>query len=320
MTTQISLSASVPDTLAGNRLDQIAAQLFPDYSRSRLQTWIKEGSLLVNSQPLRPRDRLDEGDLLEINATMPTNERWAAEELPVEIVFEDEDLVIINKAAGVVVHPAAGNREGTLLNGLLSKIPQLEELPRAGIIHRLDKDTTGLLIVAKNLIAHTRLVAMLQLRNISREYQAVVQGIFTGGGRIEQPLGRHPINRKKRAVVREGKEAITHYKIAKRFRCHTLLDVKLETGRTHQIRVHMASIKSPIVGDQLYGGRLQMPRACHANLALQLQQFKRQALHARRLAFLHPISDEPLEFIAELPDDMLGLLAALAEDKRAEQA
>ncbi len=320
MTTQINLSATVTDTLAGSRLDQIAAQLFPDYSRSRLQTWIKEGSLLVNKQALRSRDRLDEGDLLEINAVMPTNERWAAEELPVEIVFEDEDLVIINKAAGVVVHPAAGNREGTLLNGLLSKIPQLEELPRAGIIHRLDKDTTGLLIVAKNLIAHTRLVAMLQARDISREYQAVVQGVFTGGGRIEQPLGRHPINRKKRAIVREGKEAITHYKIAKRFRCHTLLDVKLETGRTHQIRVHMAFIKSPIVGDQLYGGRLQMPRACHANLALQLQQFKRQALHARRLAFLHPISDEPLEFIAELPDDMMGLLAALAEDMRAEQA
>lgn len=319
MTTHISLSATVPDTLAGSRLDQIAAQLFPDYSRSRLQTWIKEGSLLVNNQPLRSRDRLSEGDLLEINTQMPTNEQWTAEELPIEIVYEDDDLVIINKAAGVVVHPAAGNREGTLLNGLLSKIPQLEELPRAGIIHRLDKDTTGLLIVAKNLIAHTRLVAMLQVRDISREYQAIVQGVFTGGGRIDQPLGRHPINRKKRAVVREGKEAVTHYKIAKRFRCHTLVDVKLETGRTHQIRVHMASIKSPIVGDPLYGGRLQLPRACHENLAKQLQQFKRQALHAKRLAFNHPITEKPLEFQAPLPNDMLLLLEALAEDMRAEQ-
>lgn len=319
MTTHISLSATVPNTLAGSRLDQIAAQLFPDYSRSRLQTWIKEGSLLVNNQPLRSRDRLSEGDLLEINTQMPTNDQWTAEELPIEIVYEDDDLVIINKAAGVVVHPAAGNREGTLLNGLLSKIPQLEELPRAGIIHRLDKDTTGLLIVAKNLIAHTRLVAMLQVRDISREYQAIVQGVFTGGGRIDQPLGRHPINRKKRAVVREGKEAVTHYKIAKRFRCHTLVDVKLETGRTHQIRVHMASIKSPIVGDPLYGGRLQLPRACHENLAKQLQQFKRQALHAKRLAFNHPITEKPLEFQAPLPNDMLLLLEALAEDMRAEQ-
>ncbi len=319
MTSQINLSATVPDTLAGSRLDQIAAQLFPYYSRSRLQTWIKEGSLLVNNHALRAKDRLTEGDLLVINAKMPTNEHWTAEELPVDIVYEDEDLVIVNKAAGVVVHPAVGNREGTLLNGLLSRIPQLEELPRAGIIHRLDKDTTGLLIVAKNLIAHTRLVAMLQLRDISREYQAVVQGVFTGGGRIDKPLGRHPVNRKKRAVVREGKEAITHYKVAKRYRCHTLVDVKLETGRTHQIRVHMASIKSPIVGDPVYGGRLQLPRACHENLARQLQQFKRQALHAKRLAFNHPISEQPLEFISELPNDMVLLLEALAEDMRAEQ-
>ncbi len=319
MTTKIRLSAAVPDALAGNRLDQVAAQLFPDYSRSRLQSWIKEGSLLVNNHSQRAKDRLNEGDLLEIDANMPSNDIWTAEDLPIEIVYEDDDLIVVNKAAGVVVHPAAGNREGTLLNGLLSRIPQLEELPRAGIIHRLDKDTTGLLIVAKTLIAHTRLVNMLQKREITREYQAIVQGVFTGGGRIDQPLGRHPVSRKKRAIVREGKEATTHYKIAKRFRCHTLLDIKLDTGRTHQIRVHMASIKSPIVGDPLYGGRLQLPRACHENLITQLRQFKRQALHAKRLAFLHPVSKEPLEFVSDLPDDMLQLLVALAEDLRAEQ-
>lgn len=317
MTTQISLSAEVPESLSGNRLDQIAAQLFPDYSRSRLQSWIKDGALLVNNKQLRPRDRLLEGDCLEINAQLVAEEQWQAEELPLEVVFEDEHLLVINKAAGVVVHPAAGNRAGTLLNGLLHKYPQLEEVPRAGIVHRLDKDTTGLLLVAKTLVSHTKLVALLQKREISREYKAVVKGHLTGGGTVDKPLGRHPVNRKKRAIVTEGQEAVTHYKIAERFRTHTLVDVKLETGRTHQIRVHMASINCPLLGDPMYGGRLQIPGASSERLIAMLRSFRRQALHAAKLGLVHPITDEDMIWEAPLPADMEELLNALRLDKRA---
>lgn len=317
MTTQIELSAKVPESLAGSRLDQIAAQLFPDYSRSRLQSWIKDGFLKVNQKQLRPRDRLSEGDCLEINAQLEALEEWVAEELDLDIVFEDEHMLVVNKAAGVVVHPAAGNRAGTLLNGLLHRYPQLEEVPRAGIVHRLDKDTTGLLMVAKNLISHSKLVELLQKREISREYKAVVKGSLTGGGTINKPLGRHPINRKKRAIVNEGQLAITHYKLAERFRTHTLVDVKLETGRTHQIRVHMASINCALLGDPMYGGRLQIPKASHESLIEMLRGFRRQALHAAKLGLVHPITGEEMSWEAPLPQDMEDLLIALRLDKRA---
>ena len=317
MTTQIELSAEVPESLAGSRLDQIAAQLFPDYSRSRLQSWIKEGLLTVNKKQLRPRDRLDEGDCLEIKAQLAAVDTWVAEDLELDIVFEDEHMLVVNKAAGVVVHPAAGNRAGTLLNGLLHRYPQLEEVPRAGIVHRLDKDTTGLLMVAKNLISHGKLVDLLQKRQISREYKAVVRGSLTGGGTVNKPLGRHPKNRKKRAVVIEGQEAVTHFKLAERFRSHTLVDVKLETGRTHQIRVHMASINCALLGDPMYGGRLQIPGASHENLIEVLRNFRRQALHAAKLGLIHPITGEEVSWQAPLPGDMENLLTALRLDKRA---
>lgn len=316
MTTRISLKAEVPADLSGSRLDQIAARLFPDYSRSRLQEWIRDGSLLVNQRQLRPRDRLRQGDRLAVEAELAQTEAWSAEPMALDIVFEDDHLLVLNKPADTVVHPAAGNREGTLLNGLLHYCPALAELPRAGIVHRLDKDTTGLMVVAKTLQSHTGLVKQLQARTIGREYEAIVQGVLTGGGRINLPLGRHPVNRRKRAVVASGQEAISHYRVIRRYRSHTSIEVKLETGRTHQIRVHMAYIKYPLVGDSLYGGRPRLPAACSEQLTGCLKNFKRQALHARRLALRHPAGKDELQWQVERPRDMTGLLEALAEDNR----
>lgn len=314
MTSHISLQAEVPEELSGNRLDQIAAKLFPEYSRARLQTWIREGALLVNRRQLRPRDRLQTGDSLIVEADLASAEEWVAQKMDLDIVFEDEHLLVVNKAMGVVVHPGAGHHDGTLLNGLLYHCPGLKELPRAGIVHRLDKDTTGLMVVAKTLIAHASLVNQLQAREVSREYEAVVHGVLTGGGTVDMPLGRHPVNRKKRTVVETGQEAITHYRVRKRFRSHTHVDVKLETGRTHQIRVHMAYINHPIVGDPLYGGRLQLPAACSAELSHYLRNFKRQALHARRLALAHPVEQRDMSWEINRPEDMNELLAHLSKD------
>ena len=314
MSAHISLSAKVPEDLAGSRLDQIAAQLFPEYSRARLQTWIKDGSLRVNSKSLRPRDRVYTGDLLQVEAELVASEQFVAEPIQLDILFEDEDLLVINKPANLVVHPAAGHRQGTLLNGLLHTYPQLEAIPRAGIVHRLDKDTTGLMVVAKNLPSHSYLVQQLQERTVEREYEAIVHGVLTGGGVIDEPLGRHPVNRKKKAVVENGKDSVTHYRVLKRFRSHTHVQLNLETGRTHQIRVHMTHINHSLVGDQLYGGRLQLPTACSEKFEQQLRNFKRQALHARRLALIHPSSEESMSWEVVAPEDFQQLLAAINED------
>lgn len=314
MPSHISLKAEVTDELSGKRLDQIAAKLFPEYSRARLQSWIREGSLLVNNSQLRPRDRLESGDFLVVEADLESAEAWVAEEMPLDIVFEDEHLLVLNKAADVVVHPAAGHQQGTLLNGILHHIPAQKELPRAGIVHRLDKDTTGLMVVAKSLIAHADLVNQLQRRDVSREYEAVVQGVLTGGGTVEKELGRHPVNRKKRAVVEEGQEAVTHYRVIERFRSHTHVQVNLETGRTHQIRVHMAHLNHPLIGDPLYGGRFQLPAACSRELSDCLRGFRRQALHARRLELDHPASGERMSWKSSTPTDMVELIGQLRRD------
>lgn len=316
MTTRISLKAAVPEALSGNRLDQIAAKLFPEYSRARLQSWIKDGSLLVNTRILRPRDKLVTGDFIAIEAAMVANETWQSEPIKLEIVFEDDHLLVLNKGINMVVHPAAGNREGTLLNGLLHHYPALKELPRAGIVHRLDKDTTGLMVVAKTLPAHTGLVQLLQARSITREYEAVVKGVLTGGGTVDQPLGRHPVNRKKRAVTDNGQAAVTHYRVIEKFRAFTHVQVNLETGRTHQIRVHMAYVNHPILGDPVYGGRLQIPAGCSPELASYLQAFRRQALHARKLALLHPVSNVEMQWEVARPQDMQKLLQLLGADSK----
>ena len=320
MTTHISLQAAVPEDLSGNRLDQIAAKLFPEYSRARLQGWIKDGSLKVNGRILKSKDKLPTGDLIRVEAEMAAATSWVAEPLALDIVFEDEHLLVLNKGVGMVVHPAAGNRDGTLLNGLLHYFPQLNELPRAGIVHRLDKDTTGLMVVAKSLKAHTGLVKLLQTRNVTREYEAVVKGVLTGGGTVDKPLGRHPVNRKKRAVTETGQIAVTHYRVITKYRAFTHVQVNLETGRTHQIRVHMASVNHALVGDPMYGGRLQLPAACSPALADYLHAFRRQALHARKLALVHPVTLEELTWEVPRPADMEKLLLLLAADSNQKKA
>jgi 23S rRNA pseudouridine1911/1915/1917 synthase len=314
MEPEINEKAQVPPDLSGKRLDQVAAKMFPDYSRARLQTWIKDGSLLVNGEIRRPRDKVIEGDDVAVRAVLQPEQRWVSEPLPVDIVFEDESLLVINKPNSTVVHPAAGHHDGTLLNGLLHHCSQLELLPRAGIVHRLDKNTTGLLVVAKTLKAHTSLVQQLQEREVSRIYEAVTNGVLTAGGTINLPLGRHRVNRKKRAVVDDGQDAITHFTVIKRFQAHTHIQVKLETGRTHQIRVHFAHQRYPLVGDKTYGGRLRIYKGCSEELAEHLRAFPRQALHARSLGLTHPESGEAMQWTAQLPVDMTDLLTALAKD------
>lgn len=309
------LTARVPEELAGMRLDQCLAEIFPDYSRSKLQTWVKAGRVLVDGEQRKGRDKLDGGEEIELDAEAEVVLECDAEDIPLDIVYEDDALLIINKPAGLVVHPAVGNWHGTLVNALLHHAPKLDTLPRAGIVHRLDKDTSGLLMVAKTLQAHTSLVEQLQERTITREYLALVKGWMTAGGTVDEPIGRHPVDRKRNAVRRDGKEAITHYRLEQRFKRHTLIRVKLETGRTHQIRVHMAHINYPLVGDPVYGGRFQMPAECSPALAEALRNFKRQALHAAKLGLDHPQTGEYFEWEQPMPDDMQNLIKLLAENE-----
>ena len=303
--------------LAGQRLDQGATRLFGEYSRSRLKEWILSGELRVNGEPCLPRHKLHAGDQLTLNALLAPAERWEPQALALTVVHEDAAVLVIDKPAGLVVHPAAGHPDGTLLNALLHHCPELGAVPRAGIVHRLDRDTTGLMVVAKTLSSHTALVSQLQARSVKRCYQAVVCGTLRAGGTISAPMGRHPAQRTRMAVVRSGgKEAITHYRVRERFPAHTLLNLDLETGRTHQIRVHMAHLGYPLVGDPAYGGRLRLPPGCPALLRDALQGFRRQALHAWRLELQHPDSGLSLSWEAPLPADLQALLQALREAAR----
>ena len=314
MSEQFDQQVIVPDELGARRFDQIAAVCFPDFSRARLQEWIKHGDLLVDGQQRKPKEKLVGGETLSLSVVVEDSEHWEAEPIPLDIVFEDEDILVVNKPAGLVVHPAAGNRSGTLLNGLLYHNPDLASVPRAGIVHRLDKDTTGLMVVAKNLAAHTDLVAQLQDRTVSREYEAITYGVMTAGGTIDQPIGRHATNRLKMAVNASGKPSVTHYRVLKRFRNHTHIRCQLETGRTHQIRVHMSHIRYPLFGDEAYAGRLRLPKGCSDGMIDHLRRFRRQALHARRLGLIHPANGEFMEWEAPLPDDMARLLDVLQDD------
>ncbi len=305
---------TVPDSMAGLRLDQALAKMFPDYSRSRLKAWVLEGAVLVDGETMRPRDRVDGGEEVEVSPVAETAIHSDPEAIPLDIVYEDDALLIVNKPAGLVVHPGAGNPTGTLMNGLLHHTPSLAELPRAGIVHRLDKETTGLLLVARTLPAHTALVRALSEREISRHYHAVCQGVLTGGGTIDAPVGRHPVDRTRMSVVDIGKPAVTHYTVFERFRAHTYIDVRLETGRTHQIRVHFAHRRHPLVGDPVYGGRLAIPSGASEPLIDVLRGFKRQALHAAKLSLTHPTDGTPLAVEAPLPEDFRALLSALRTD------
>ena len=311
----IELSADIPVELNGERLDQAAAQLFPTYSRSRLQIWIKSGELCVNGKKRRPRDKVSDGDRLVIGAELVQEVPWQAEDIDLDIVYEDASIIVLNKPAGLVVHPAAGHADGTLVNALLAHAPDLAQLPRAGIVHRLDMDTSGIMVVARSLEAHNHLVGQLQARTVKREYCAVCIGVMTGGGTVDAPMGRHPRQRKKMAVLAAGgKSAITHYRVSRRFGHHTRILVTLETGRTHQIRVHMAHRKYPLVGDPQYGGRPRIPKGASSELIEALRSFPRQALHAQALGLIHPESEEQMRFECPLPADIIALLDVLERE------
>lgn len=309
------MQAQVPDDKAGKRLDQVMAQLFPTFSRSRLQLWIKDGQVLLDGQPCRAKDKLKGGEQIDLTAVYVDQVEIFPQQIDLDVVYEDDDLLVINKLAGLVVHPAAGHPNGTLQNALLHHRAGLSELPRAGIVHRLDKDTSGLLVIACSHVAHKSLVDQLQAHTVKREYRALVMGHMPAGGTVDAPLGRHPVHRKRMAVVPGGKESVTHYHVHERFRQHTLLRVLLETGRTHQIRVHMAEIRHPLVGDQVYAGRLRIPAGISSELADTIRGFKRQALHARFLSLEHPVTGEQMTWEAPLPDDYIALLNAFRREE-----
>ncbi|PYC28129.1 23S rRNA pseudouridine(1911/1915/1917) synthase RluD [Aquipseudomonas alcaligenes] len=310
----IQLTAEVPSDLGGQRLDQVAAQLFDEYSRSRLTAWIKEGRLTVDGALLRPKDVVHSGAVLNLQAEQEAQGEWVAQDIPLNIVYEDEHLLVIDKPAGLVVHPAAGHADGTLLNALLHHVPDIINVPRAGIVHRLDKDTTGLMVVAKTLQAQTKLVDQLQKRTVSRIYECICIGVITSGATIDAPIGRSSANRQRMAVIDGGKPAVTHYRVLERFRSHTHVRVKLETGRTHQIRVHMTHAGYPLVGDPLYAGRFRIPPAASPTLVQTLKEFPRQALHARFLELEHPVTGQRMKWTSPLPEDLVWLLSLLRQD------
>jgi 23S rRNA pseudouridine1911/1915/1917 synthase len=305
------LTAEIPLSLAGLRLDQALSELFPDFSRSRLQSWIKNGSAVVDGAVLTPKHRILGGEQVVLRAEAEHTTTVESQDIPLDIAYEDDDILIVDKPAGLVVHPAAGHWDGTLQNALLHHAPELAGIPRCGIVHRLDKDTSGLLMAAKTLPAHKSLVEQLQDRSVHREYLALVQGAMTAGGTVDEPIGRHPTDRKRFAVRDAGKPAVTHFRVAERFPHHTLVRVKLETGRTHQIRVHMAHIHYPLVGDPMYGGRPRLPAGASDKLIATLRDFKRQALHAETLGLMHPETDDYGEWHSPLPADFAALLDAL---------
>lgn len=307
----------VPSELAGYRLDQAAAELLEEFSRSRLKRWIDTGQLTVDGVQREPKARLKGGETLALNAELEPAVPLAPEPIELTVVHEDPSVLVIDKPAGLVVHPGAGNAGGTLQNALLYRDPELAKLPRAGLVHRLDKDTTGLLVVARNLNAQQSLIAQLEARRVKRVYDAVCQGVLTGGGVIEAPIGRHPRERTKMAVREGGRPARTHYRLLERFRAHTLLRCELDTGRTHQIRVHLAHIRAPLVGDPVYGGRPKLPPRSDDALRRSLQCFARQALHATRLAFDHPASGQPMAFKSARAADLEALIELLRADAAA---
>ncbi len=309
--------STVPESAAGRRFDAVLAELFPEFSRSRLSEWIKSGDALLDGQQVRPRDPVRGGERVSLHAVLETVSHDVPEEMPLSILYQDDAVIVLDKPAGLVVHPGAGNPTGTLVNGLLHFDPALAALPRAGIVHRLDKDTSGVMVVARTLPAHTSLVAQLSDRDVHRQYLAVVAGALVSGGSVSAPIDRHPRDRIRMAVREDGRDATTHYRLRERFRAHTALECRLETGRTHQIRVHMQHLKHPIIGDPLYGGSLKLPKGASEDLIAQLRGFRRQALHAETLEFAHPVSGEPVRCTAPVPEDMQQLMRVLREDSAA---
>lgn len=316
MAQQLELSSTVNESQLGLRLDQALAELFPDFSRTRIKEWILDDNVAVDGVVVnKPRLKMMGGEAIVVQAIIEDEKRWEPQDIPINIVYEDEDILVINKPRGLVVHPGAGCADSTLLNALLYHYPSIAEVPRAGIIHRLDKDTTGLMVVAKNIPAQTRLVRALQKRKkFTREYEAIAIGSMTGGGTVDQPIGRHSTKRTHMAIQQLGKSAITHYRVVEHFRSHTRLRLRLETGRTHQIRVHMSFLNHPLVGDPLYGGRPRPPRNANDQLVQAIRKFDRQALHAAMLRIEHPTTKEMMEWHAPIPDDILNLTTLFRAD------
>ncbi|RZP62596.1 23S rRNA pseudouridine(1911/1915/1917) synthase RluD [Vibrio vulnificus] len=315
MAQQIELTNTVKDSQLGQRLDQAIAELFADFSRSRLKEWLLDGKVTVDGNVVtKPRTKVMGGEVITVLAELEDEVRWEAQDIPLNIVYEDDDILVINKPRDFVVHPGAGTPDGTVLNALLFHCPEVAEVPRAGIVHRLDKDTTGLMVVAKTVPAQTRLVRALQKRNITREYEAIAIGRMTAGGKVDKPIGRHATKRTLMAVSPMGKPAVTHFRVAEHFREHTRIRLRLETGRTHQIRVHMSYLQHPLLGDAAYGGRARIPAGASEDVTAMIRNFDRQALHAVMLRFEHPITGEEMEFHAPVPDDMVELTETLRRD------
>ena len=307
------LKIIIPERMTGERIDAAIARMLPEYSRSKISTWIKAGDVLINQHKFKPKDRSKGDEIVEVSLKQNENICWIAEDIPLEVVFEDDDIIIINKPVGLVTHPGAGNWKGTLANGLLGYDPELFKLDRAGIVHRLDKNTSGLMVVARSERAQKNLVEQLQTHTVSREYSAIVYGHMISGGSVDEPIGRDSRDRIKQAVTESGKHALTHYRVIDRFAHHTHVKAILETGRTHQIRVHLSHIGYSLIGDPMYGGKIRFPKKADEALKDALKGFKRQALHAKKLTIVHPVSGETMSWKAPLPDDMLTLLNVLSE-------
>ena len=306
------LTILIPERMSGLRLDVALSEMLPDYSRSKITAWIKSGDALIEQKTFRPKDKSNGMEVIELKISKSQNNDWSAEDIPLSIVFEDGDIIVVNKPAGMVTHPGAGNRNGTLANALLHYDSNLKLLDRAGIVHRLDKDTSGLLVVARNEKSQKNLVEQMQMHSVSREYSAIVYGHMVAGGTVDEPISRDSRDRVKQAVSKSGKEARTHYRVIDRFQNHTHIKVVLETGRTHQIRVHMSHIGYPLIGDPIYGGKVRFPKKAGEELKVALKSFNRQALHAKKLSLTHPSSGSTLSWKVPIPDDMLAILEVLS--------
>jgi len=305
------LQIIIPNRMKNQRLDVVLAQMLPIYSRSKIASWIKSGQALINKKPYKPKEKVFGNEVVTLLINHIEKIKWAPEKIPLNIIFEDDDIVVINKPAGLVTHPGAGNWNGTLANGLLYYDSSLTKIDRAGIVHRLDKNTSGLMVVAKNLKSQKHLVEQLQTHSIQREYSAIIYGHMISGGTVDEPIGRDPKDRVKQTVLRAGKDAVTHYRVLDRYANHTHVKVILETGRTHQIRVHLTHIDYPLIGDPLYGGRVRFPKKASQELKDSLKAFKRQALHSRKLTLMHPNTGNLMTWKIELPEDMSQLIDTL---------
>jgi 23S rRNA pseudouridine1911/1915/1917 synthase len=303
----------IPTRMKGERLDASLAEMMPDFSRSKITAWIKSGDALINGKNFKPKDKVSGAEIVCLTLNQKPSNDWTAEKIPLNVMYEDEDIIVINKQFGLVTHPGSGNWTGTLANALLYYDPSLSKLDRAGIVHRLDKNTSGLMVVARNEKSQKYLVEQLQNHSVDREYSAIVYGHMVAGGTVDEPIGRDPKDRLKQAVLENGKEATTHYRTIERFKSHTHVKAILETGRTHQIRVHLSYVGHSLIGDPMYGGRVRFPKKASDELKETLLGFKRQALHSKKLTLSHPISGEVMSWKAPLPDDMLELLGVLKE-------